>query len=76
MVVCRVRERLSSGTTSIIRQNLGGIKRANWIIDMGPEGGRGGGLLLAAAPPGLIASTPASFTGHYLKAKLHPRARG
>ncbi len=66
----------AGNTLIVIEHNLDVIKCADWIIDMGPEGGRGGGLLLAAGPPELIAATPASLTGHYLKAKLNPRARG
>ena len=42
---------------------------------MGPEGGSGGGQVLAEGPPEVIAACPASLTGHYLKSRLHPKAR-
>ena len=65
----------SGNTLIVIEHNLDVIKCADWIIDMGPEGGSGGGLILAEGPPEVIAACPASLTGHYLKAKLNPKAR-
>ncbi len=55
----------------IIEHNLDIIKNADTIIDLGPEGGDGGGQVIAVGPPSLIASHPTSYTGVYLK-KVHP----
>ena len=46
------------------------IKTADWIIDLGPEGGDGGGEIIAAGTPEKIAETPGSHTGEYLKKEL------
>jgi len=54
----------------IIEHNLEVIKCADWIIDMGPEGGQGGGTIVAAGTPEDITKVPASFTGKYLKELL------
>ena len=51
----------------IIEHNLDVIKSADWIIDMGPEGGIGGGTVVACGAPEDIAKVPNSFTGKYLK---------
>jgi excinuclease ABC subunit A len=51
----------------VIEHNLDVIKTADWIIDLGPEGGSGGGKLVAEGTPEDVADTPASFTGQYLK---------
>jgi excinuclease ABC, A subunit (fragment) len=51
----------------IIEHNLDVIKSADWIIDMGPEGGLGGGTVVASGTPEEVAKVPASFTGKYLK---------
>ena len=61
-------------TVVVIEHNLDVIKTADWLIDLGPEGGDGGGTLLAAGPPEHIATTPDSHTGHYLAPLLAPRA--
>jgi excinuclease ABC subunit A len=50
----------------VIEHNLDVIKTADWIIDMGPEGGVKGGIVVAEGTPETVAKTPASFTGHYL----------
>ncbi|MBS1848496.1 MAG: excinuclease ABC subunit UvrA [Actinobacteria bacterium] len=50
----------------VIEHNLDVIKTADWVIDLGPEGGRGGGTIVAEGPPELIAKTPGSYTGEYL----------
>ena len=65
----------TGNTLIVIEHNLDVIKCADWIIDMGPEGGSGGGQVLAEGPPEVIAACPASLTGHYLKSRLHPKAR-
>ena len=54
----------------IIEHNLDVIKSADWIIDMGPEGGIGGGTVVACGTPEDIAKVPNSFTGKYLKKML------
>jgi excinuclease ABC subunit A len=53
----------------VIEHNLDVIKTADWLIDMGPEGGSGGGTVVGVGTPEDIAANPASFTGRYL-AKL------
>ncbi|MEN9452731.1 MAG: hypothetical protein RLZZ369_1790, partial [Pseudomonadota bacterium] len=60
----------AGNTIVIIEHNLDVIKTADWLIDMGPEGGSGGGTLLKAGTPEDIADHEASFTGRYLKPLL------
>ncbi|MFY8118713.1 MAG: hypothetical protein ACOVLH_12950, partial [Roseateles sp.] len=60
-------------TIVVIEHNLDVIKTADWLIDMGPEGGSGGGQLLLAGTPEELAECAASHTGRYLKPLL---ARG
>ena len=57
-------------TAIVIEHNLDVVKVADWIIDMGPEGGRGGGRVVAEGTPDDAATNPDSFTGEYLKAVL------
>ena len=57
-------------TVLVIEHNLDVIKTADHIIDLGPEGGVGGGTINATGTPEEVASNPASFTGQYLKGKL------
>jgi len=59
----------AGNTIVIIEHNLDVIKTADWIIDMGPEGGAGGGLVVGVGTPEALAQNPHSFTGKYL-AKL------
>ena len=54
----------------VIEHNLDVIKTADWVIDMGPEGGVRGGMVVAEGTPEEVAATPASHTGHYLKPLL------
>ena len=54
----------------VIEHNLDLIKCADWLIDLGPEGGENGGLLLATGTPEQVAKNKKSITGHYLKDKL------
>jgi excinuclease ABC subunit A len=68
-VLFRLRD--AGNTLLIIEHNLDVIKTADWIIDLGPEGGAGGGKIIAEGPPEKIVHNPASFTGHYLKSVLN-----
>ncbi|AUR07955.1 excinuclease ABC subunit UvrA [Phaeobacter inhibens] len=58
----------------VIEHNLDVIKTADWIIDIGPEGGDGGGEIVAAGTPEDVAATKGSHTGHYLKEILDARS--
>jgi len=57
-------------TVLVIEHNMDVIKRADWIIDMGPEGGEAGGSIIAQGPPDEIARASNSYTGQYLKKEL------
>ena len=57
-------------TVVVIEHNLDVIKTADWIIDLGPEGGSGGGRIVAVGTPEQLAKKPASHTGRYLKKVL------
>ncbi|MDO5757416.1 MAG: excinuclease ABC subunit UvrA [Rhodobacterales bacterium] len=63
----------SGNTVIVIEHNLDVIKTADWIIDIGPEGGDGGGEIVAVGTPEKVAEEPRSHTGHYLKPMLQPR---
>ncbi|MDH5856546.1 excinuclease ABC subunit UvrA [Lampropedia aestuarii] len=63
----------AGNTIVIIEHNLDVIKTADWVIDMGPEGGKGGGQVVAMGTPEDVAANPASHTGHYLKSYLTAR---
>jgi len=65
-----VRARPRSPAAKRIEHNLDVIKTADWVIDMGPEGGAGGGTVVAAGTPEDIAAHAESYTGHYLKPLL------
>ncbi len=67
-VVHRLRD--NGNNVVIIEHNLDVIKTADWIIDLGPEGGEGGGQIIAEGTPEEVAKNPASHTGKYLKAVL------
>ena len=60
----------SGNTVLVIEHNLDVIKTADYLIDLGPEGGDGGGNVVAAGTPEEVAGTPGSFTGAYLKKYL------
>jgi excinuclease ABC subunit A len=62
--------RATGNTLIIIEHNLDVIKTADWIIDLGPEGGSGGGRIVAEGSPEKVVQCAASFTGHYLKSVL------
>jgi excinuclease ABC subunit A len=61
-------------TVVIIEHNLDVIKTADWLIDLGPNGGAGGGQIIAAGTPEEVAENPASFTGKYLKPLLKTKS--
>ena len=60
-------------TVIVIEHNLDVVKTADWIIDIGPEGGDGGGEIVAVGTPEDVAREPRSHTGHYLKDMLNPK---
>jgi excinuclease ABC subunit A len=60
----------AGNTLVVIEHNLDVIKTADWLIDMGPEGGAGGGMVVATGTPETIAACDASFTGRYLRRYL------
>ena len=57
-------------TVVVIEHNLDVIKTADWVVDLGPEGGSGGGLIIAEGTPEQVAETAGSHTGHFLKTAL------
>jgi excinuclease ABC subunit A len=57
----------AGNTVLVIEHNLDIIKSADWVIDMGPEGGRGGGQIVACGTPEQIAQVQESYTGTFLK---------
>lgn len=69
----------AGNTVLVIEHNLDVIKAADHIIDLGPEGGAGGGSIVAQGTPEEVAACPASFTGQYLKSccpeRRRPRSR-
>ncbi len=68
-VIHRLRD--AGNTVIIIEHNLDVIKTSDWIIDMGPEGGDGGGKVIAEGTPEQVAENKASYTGKYLKPLLN-----
>jgi excinuclease ABC subunit A len=69
-VLHRLRDK--GNTVVVIEHNLDVIKTADWIIDIGPEGGDGGGEIIATGTPEAVAASKRSFTGQYLKPLLKP----
>ena len=67
-VIHRLRD--AGNTIVIIEHNLDVIKTADWIVDMGPEGGDGGGSIIAEGTPEQLAENQNSYTAKYLKAML------
>jgi excinuclease ABC subunit A len=63
-------------TVVVIEHNLEVIKTADWIIDLGPEGGDGGGEIVASGTPEEIVKEPRSYTGRFLKPVLGRRDTG
>jgi excinuclease ABC subunit A len=71
-VLHRLRD--EGNTVVVIEHNLDVIKTADWVIDLGPEGGEGGGEIVASGTPEDIAATPASWTGRFLAPMLARKA--
>ncbi|MEX0371970.1 excinuclease ABC subunit UvrA [Spiribacter roseus] len=67
-VLHRLRD--EGNTLVVIEHNLDVIKTCDWLLDLGPEGGSGGGRIVATGTPEAVAAEPASHTGHYLAAML------
>jgi excinuclease ABC subunit A len=67
-----VLQRLTDGgnTVLVIEHNLDVIKAADWLIDLGPEGGEGGGQIIAEGTPEQVAAVPESYTGQFLQKAL------
>ena len=59
-------------TVIVIEHNLDVIKTSDWVIDMGPEGGSGGGTVVTEGTPEQIAAHPTSYTGQFLKGLVTP----
>jgi excinuclease ABC subunit A len=70
-VLHRLRDQ--GNTIVVIEHNLDVIKSADWVIDLGPEGGEGGGEIVATGTPERIATTARSYTGQYLRPLLNER---
>jgi excinuclease ABC subunit A len=70
-VIHRLRDQ--GNTVVIIEHNLDVIKTADWLVDLGPEGGAGGGQIIASGTPEQVAKNSASFTGRYLAPLLMPK---
>jgi len=67
-VLHRLRD--EGNTVIVIEHNLDVIKTADWVVDLGPEGGDGGGRIVAVGTPESVAANPESHTGGYLRATL------
>ena len=65
----------SGNTVAVIEHNIEVIKTADWIIDIGPEGGDGGGEIVATGTPEEVAKVKRSYTGHYLAPLLKPKKK-
>jgi excinuclease ABC subunit A len=63
----------NGGSVLVIEHNLDLIQAADWVIDLGPEGGEAGGRIIAQGPPEAIAAVPESYTGQYLRDVLAQR---
>lgn len=72
-VLHRLRDQ--GNTIVVIEHNLDVIKTADWIIDLGPEGGDGGGHVVAIGTPEAVAKVDQSYTGHYLAPLLHGKPK-
>jgi excinuclease ABC subunit A len=66
----------AGNTVIVVEHNMDVIKTADWLIDLGPEGGDAGGRIIAAGAPEEVAEVPESYTGQFLRALLAPQAVG
>jgi excinuclease ABC subunit A len=66
----------AGGSILVIEHNLEVIKTADWVIDLGPEGGARGGKIVGTGPPEAIAQIPGSYTGKYLAHLLNGNGIG
>jgi excinuclease ABC subunit A len=73
VVLHRLRD--EGNTVIVIEHNLDVIKTADWVVDLGPDGGDGGGRIIATGTPEEIAQSASSYTGQYLKGALAPTKR-
>jgi excinuclease ABC subunit A len=71
-VLQRLRD--EGNTVVVIEHNLDVIKTADWVVDLGPEGGAGGGRIVAQGTPEQVAADAGSFTGQYLRRALEASA--
>jgi excinuclease ABC subunit A len=62
-------------TVIVVEHNLDVIRNCDWVVDLGPEGGSGGGELVAEGPPEHVATVERSWTGRFLRAMPEPAAR-
>ena len=62
----------AGNTVLVIEHNLDVIKTADWLVDMGPEGGSGGGAVVAQGTPEEVAAHPTSYTGQFLRELVTP----
>jgi len=60
----------AGNTVIVIEHNLDVVKTADWLIDLGPEGGDAGGYIIAEGPPEAVAQVEASYTGQFLRRVL------
>ena len=65
----------TGNTVVVIEHNLDVIKTADWIIDMGPEGGAAGGEIIAEGPPEKISQISSSYTGKFLKTLINNKMK-
>ncbi|MCL4286435.1 MAG: hypothetical protein KJ006_02160, partial [Thermoleophilia bacterium] len=63
----------AGNTVVVIEHNLDVIKSADWIVDLGPEGGEGGGEIIAAGTPEQVATETGSYTGRFLEELVEPK---
>ncbi|MBN2390969.1 MAG: hypothetical protein JXR84_09605, partial [Anaerolineae bacterium] len=62
----------AGNTVIVIEHNLDVVKTADWLIDLGPEGGDAGGYIIAEGPPEAVAQVEESYTGQFLRRVLAP----
>ncbi len=65
----------AGNTVLVVEHHLDVIKSADWVVDLGPEGGEEGGEIIAEGPPEAVAQIPGSYTGKFL-AEILPRLNG